>query len=62
VLFHAPVRENPVAGPRDCHGLHARNIVLSGARTVMIEDLEAIGPVSEIGGFRRRVFYTSGQP
>jgi hypothetical protein len=28
----------------------------------MIEDLEAIGPVSEIGGFRRRVFYTSGQP
>jgi len=35
--------------------------VLSGARAMTIEDVEAISPVSEIGGFRRRVFYTAGQ-
>jgi hypothetical protein len=26
-----------------------------------IEDVEALDPVSEVGGFRRRVFYTAGQ-
>jgi hypothetical protein len=35
--------------------------VLSDARAVTIEDVDALDPVSEIGGFRRRVFYTAGQ-
>lgn len=33
----------------------------SGARAVTVEDVEALAPVSEIGGYRRHVFYTSGQ-
>jgi hypothetical protein len=35
--------------------------ILSDARAVTIEDVGALEPVSEIGGFRRRVFYTAGQ-
>ena len=35
--------------------------ILSDARAVTIEDVDAIEPVSEPGGFRRRVFYTAGQ-
>jgi len=31
------------------------------ALRVTVEDVEALDPVSEIGGFRRRVFYTAGQ-
>jgi len=32
-----------------------------GARRVTVEDVEALGPVSEPGGYRRRVFQTEGQ-
>lgn len=31
------------------------------ARAVTIEDVEALAPVSEVGGYRRLVFYTAGQ-
>jgi hypothetical protein len=36
-------------------------IVGGGARGVTVEDVEALDPVSEIGGQRRRVFFTAGQ-
>lgn len=32
-----------------------------GTRALTVEDVEAREPVSEIGGYRRRVFYTAGQ-
>jgi hypothetical protein len=35
--------------------------VLDGARRVTVEDCESVRPVSEIGGYRRHTFYTSGQ-
>jgi hypothetical protein len=31
------------------------------SKWLTIEDVEALSPVSEIGGYRRRVFYTAGQ-
>jgi hypothetical protein len=31
------------------------------ASRITVQDVEAAGPVSEIGGFRRRVFYAAGQ-
>jgi hypothetical protein len=33
----------------------------AGALRVTVEDVDAIDPISEAGGFRRRVFYTAGQ-
>lgn len=33
----------------------------ASARAVTVEDVEARAPVSEVGGYRRHVFYTSGQ-
>ncbi len=33
----------------------------AAARAVTIEDVDARAPVSEVGGYRRHVFYTSGQ-
>jgi hypothetical protein len=35
--------------------------VETGSRAVTVDDVEALEPVSEIGGYRRRVFYTAGQ-
>ena len=35
--------------------------VLSDARAITVEDVQALEPISEPGGFRRRVFYTAGQ-
>jgi len=33
----------------------------ANSKWITVEDCEAIDPVSEIGGYRRRVFYTAGQ-
>ena len=49
---------------RDITALHfAGSVVnvLDDARAVTVEDVDAREPVSEPGGYRRRVFYTSGQ-
>lgn len=35
--------------------------VLADARAITVEDVEAREPISEVGGYRRRVFYTAGQ-
>jgi hypothetical protein len=35
--------------------------VEADAKAITVEDCEALDPVSEVGGYRRRVFYTAGQ-
>jgi hypothetical protein len=35
--------------------------LLEGCRHITVEDCQALKPISEIGGYRRHTFYTSGQ-
>src|SRR5215204_566500 len=49
---------------RQVTALHFVSYVVNAeadAKRLTVEDCEAIDPVSEIGGYRRRVFYTAGQ-
>ncbi|HEX6183452.1 MAG TPA: DUF6298 domain-containing protein [Pyrinomonadaceae bacterium] len=49
---------------RQVTALHFVSYVVNAeadAKWLTVEDCEALDPVSEIGGYRRRVFYTAGQ-